>query len=41
MGTLDSAFHRTEHSVEVLTEAGFGTDEIARWLADGTVIGRR
>ncbi len=29
-----------EHSVEVLTEAGFGAEEIAAWLADGTVVGR-
>lgn len=29
-----------EHSVEVLAEAGFGAEEIAAWLADGTVVGR-
>jgi crotonobetainyl-CoA:carnitine CoA-transferase CaiB-like acyl-CoA transferase len=29
-----------EHSVEVLTEAGFGAEEIAGWLADGTIVGR-
>ena len=28
-----------EHTAEVLTEAGFGTDEIAGWVADGTVRG--
>lgn len=26
-----------EHTAEVLTEAGFGADEIAGWVADGTV----
>ena len=30
-----------EHTIEVLTEAGFGADEIAGWLADGTVIEMR
>jgi formyl-CoA transferase len=29
-----------EHTVEVLTEAGFGQQQIAAWLADGTVAGR-
>src|SRR4051794_35246937 len=29
-----------EHTVEVLTEAGFSQAQIAAWLADGTVAGR-
>ena len=29
-----------EHTVEVLTEAGFSREQIAAWLADGTVAGR-
>lgn len=27
-----------EHSVEVLTKAGYGAEEIAGWLADGTIV---